>query len=168
MGTQAGTSAGDGSVAARTSSATQAGERAATEVEPEAGEAEGPHIGPTLLIVEDQPHLLRLLVQVFTRAGFRVLPASDGQLALDVFERHKDDMAAAFVDVGIPPYGVPRVLDGMLALRQDLGIVLMSGDNLDAGLHARLAGCGGRFIRKPFAGAAAVQTVREVLGGAAG
>ena len=168
MGTQAGTSAEDGSGTARTDSATTVGERAATEVETEAGEAEGSHVGPTLLIVEDQPHLLRLLVRVFTRAGFRVLSASDGQLALDVFERHKDDMAAAFVDVGIPPYGVPQVLDGMLALRRDLGIVLMSGDNLDADLRERLAGCGGRFIRKPFAAEAAVRVVREVLGEAAG
>jgi DNA-binding NtrC family response regulator len=154
VGTQAGAGAGNGAVTARTSSG--------------AAEAEASHVGPTVLIVEDEAHLLRLLVRVFSGAGFRVLSASDGRSALDVFEQHRDEIAAVFVDAGISPNGAPQLLDGLFALREDLGVVLMSGDNLDEALHARLADCGGRFIRKPFAGEAAVRTVREVLEGAAG
>jgi DNA-binding NtrC family response regulator len=168
VATQAGAGAGNGGVTARTSSGAKAGERVGAQVGAEPTEAEGSHFGPTVLIVEDEPHLLRLLARVFGLAGFRVLSASDGRSAVEVFEQHRDEIAAAFVDVGIPPQGAPQLLDDLFALRPDLGIVLMSGDNLDAELNARLVGCGGRFIRKPFAGAAAVQTVREVLGGAAG
>ena len=53
----------------------------------------------------------------------------------------------------IPPEGVEPLLSGMLRLRDDVGVVLTSGDELGARLRARLEALGGVFLRKPFSAA---------------
>ena len=117
---------------------------------------------PTLLIADDEPQLLRLLVRVFERAGFRVLPAADGALAIAIFEEHAREVCAAVLDVLIPPGGVAEILDALHATRPGLGVVLTSGDEIGSDLRSRLDACRGRFLRKPFSLEALVAAVGEV------
>jgi DNA-binding NtrC family response regulator len=119
----------------------------------------------TILIVDDEPHLLRLLVRVFEREDFTVLSAAAGDRALEVFSAHADEIDAVVLDVIIPPRGAGEVLDGVLARRPDVGLVLVSGDQPPADVEARLEACAGRFLRKPFLPRELVEAVAEVCAG---
>ena len=117
-----------------------------------------------MLVVDDEPQLLRLLVRVLEKRGFRVLAASDAIAAAELFEAHRDEVRAALLDVVIPPEGVEPLLSGMLRLRDDVGVVLTSGDELGARLRARLEALGGVFLRKPFSPETAAAALRRVAG----
>lgn len=61
-----------------------------------------------ILIAEDEKDLRKLLYDQLTDAGYDVVQASDGKLALDLFESEKPDMA--ILDVMMP------VMDGLSVL----------------------------------------------------
>lgn len=118
---------------------------------------------PTVLVVDDEPQLLRLLIRVFEKRGFRVLSAPDAESAAQLFEQHHVELVAALLDVVIPPARVEPLLSRMLALRDDVGIVLTSGDALPSLLQERLGALGGVFLRKPFSPGAAHAALLEVM-----
>jgi len=116
----------------------------------------------TILIVDDEPQILRLLVRVFEREGFRVLSAADGAEAVALFEAHADEIDLMVLDVIIPPGGAGEVLDAVLPRRPDLQLVLVSGDQLAPELRERIAERDAVFVRKPFVPRVLAQTVREM------
>ena len=116
----------------------------------------------TLLIVDDEPQLLRLLVRFFEKPGCRIFTASDAQEAWTVFEAHRDEIDAVLLDVVIPPNGVDPLLSRMLGLREDVGVVLASGAELDEALRERLDALGGVFLLKPFSPDAAHEAIARV------
>jgi DNA-binding response OmpR family regulator len=122
----------------------------------------------TILIVDDEPQLLRLLVRVFEREGFTVLSADTGDKAIDVFLAHESAIDALVLDVVIPPRGAADVLDCILARRSRIGLVLASGDDPPADLRARVEGLGGRFLRKPFLPGDLVNAVSEAVAASSG
>jgi len=105
----------------------------------------------TVLIVDDEPQVLRLLVRVFERAGHRVLSAANGDAAVEVFTAHAEEIELLLLDVVIPPDGAGAVLERVLNDDARFSLVLTSGDELDEALRARLDAFGGHFVRKPFA-----------------
>jgi DNA-binding NtrC family response regulator len=116
----------------------------------------------TILIVDDEPHLLRLLVRIFEREGYRVLSTDAGDAALETFAAHEAEIDALVLDVIIPPRGGGEVLDAVLARRPGIGVVLASGDQLPEDMARTLAGTRGRFLRKPFLPSDLVESVRAV------
>ena len=55
----------------------------------------------TILIVEDEEMLRDLLKTFLTGSGY-VLTAQDGEEGLDVFRRHRNDIALILSDMGLP------------------------------------------------------------------
>jgi two-component system sensor histidine kinase RpfC len=117
----------------------------------------------TVLVVDDEPQLLRLLVRVFEKRGFRVLSALDADAAAEIFDRHHAEIDAALLDIVIPPAGVEPLLSRMLGLREDVGVVLTSGDELPPALGERLEALGGVFLRKPFSPDVARAALLQVM-----
>lgn len=104
----------------------------------------------TILVVDDEPALLRVVVTVLERQGYTVLSASAGDEAIKLFDERSDEIDGVVLDVVIPPDGVEAVLAHMLAVRPDLMVIVSSGDTLVAPLSERMREQGGVFLRKPF------------------
>lgn len=104
----------------------------------------------TILVVDDEPPLLRLVGRVLKRQGFTVLSAANGDEAINLFDKHLDSIDAVLLDVLIPPNGVAEVMDHMTAARADLVVVLSSGDVPAPDVVERIKRHGGVFLRKPF------------------
>ena len=101
--------------------------------------------------------------RVLERAGYEVLEAPDGVLALEAFSKHGDRIAVAVLDAAIAPRGCEEILDRIVGERPEVGIVIASGDALDDVTHARLVACDGVFLRKPFAPEALLRAVEDSL-----
>jgi len=56
----------------------------------------------TVLVVEDEPAMVRLLTRAFMRKGYRVLAALDGAEAIDLYQRHQDEIDVVLMDLGLP------------------------------------------------------------------
>jgi two-component system cell cycle sensor histidine kinase/response regulator CckA len=117
----------------------------------------------TILVVEDEPQLLRLIVRVLERASFAVLSARDGDQATEIFTQHADEIDAVILDVIIPPGGAREVMDAIREKRPDLPLMLSSGDQLEPALEERLSESGGRFLRKPYVPKTLLHETQELL-----
>ena len=103
-----------------------------------------------ILVVDDEPPLLRLVVRVLERQGYSVLTASDGDQAIELFDKYVDSIDVVLLDIVIPPNGIAGVMEHMVSARDDLVVVLTSGDIPEPALTAKIKECGGVFLRKPF------------------
>ena len=69
-------------------------------------------IGETILIVEDEAHMLELVQLSAEKRGFRVFTAHDGEQAIEVYQKHSKE-----IDVVVLDWGLPR-LDGGAVFRK--------------------------------------------------
>jgi signal transduction histidine kinase/CheY-like chemotaxis protein len=125
--------------------------RARGAVEPEVAER-GDEVSPgsgTILLVEDEEAVRRLVRRELEAAGYAVLEASDGVHALEV----ATDSAAAIdllvTDVVMPRMGGGLLAAALLAEHPDVGVLYLSGypDERVAGSQELPPG---EFLQKPF------------------
>jgi signal transduction histidine kinase/ActR/RegA family two-component response regulator len=83
--------------------------------------------GSTILIVEDEVRALDLLSKVLLRQGYKIFKASDGEMALQVFEQHKHDIDAVLLDFGLPKITGTDVLHSIKRSKPGLPVVIASG-----------------------------------------
>ena len=117
----------------------------------------------TILIVDDEPALIRLVSRVLERKGYATLVASDGDEAIAEFEKHKDTIDGVILDVVIPSGGGGAVLAHLAAARPDLMVILSSGDEPNDEMSARIEEYGGVFLRKPYLPKALIKLVESEL-----
>lgn len=118
----------------------------------------------TLLVVDDEPQLLRLMTQVLERGGYRVVSAADGDDAVSILQEQADSLCGAVIDVFIPPRGSAEVIDALHAARPELGFIVVSGAPLEPDMAHRVEAMGARFLMKPFRPSALIETVAELMG----
>jgi CheY-like chemotaxis protein len=121
------------------------------------------HGAETVLVVEDEESVRRLLSQVLRMRGYQVLEAADGEQALALFCEGGAGIQLVLTDVIMPRMGGPELAARLLELRPDLPLVFMSGypDAQFSGIDPRSAGR--RFLRKPLMPEALASAIREAL-----
>lgn len=118
----------------------------------------------TVLVVEDEDELRRLMVEVLEEMGYRVLAAGSGEEAQRrVAEVGSDAIDLLLVDLVMPDVRGPELVAKLRRMLGDLPIVYMSGymDSADAEELREMADA--RFIEKPFDGLTLAHTVRGAL-----
>lgn len=128
----------------------------------EASRADGRPGPRSILVVEDEPQLLELMVRVLEREGWRVRTASGADEAAAAIAADAS-LAAAVVDMAIRPTGARPVLEAALQCERPPGLVLASGDLLAPDLRDLLEACRGVFLAKPFAPAAFLDAVERSI-----
>jgi CheY-like chemotaxis protein len=58
--------------------------------------------GETILFVDDEVKQLRLMQRFLEESGYHVLIAKDGVEAVDLYTRHKEEIALVILDFGLP------------------------------------------------------------------
>jgi two-component system alkaline phosphatase synthesis response regulator PhoP len=114
----------------------------------------------TVLVVDDEPEIVRILRDYLERAGFKVLTASDGEAAVAAARREKPDLVV--LDLGLPS------LDGLdvaRALRRDgeVPIIMLTARSEETDRVAGLELGADDYVAKPFSPREVVARVRAVL-----
>ena len=141
---------------------------AATELEEGHGaadQAEHPAAkeGEVVLVVEDDPMVLRLAVQLLTRLGYQTLDASDAPSALSILEQG-GRIDLLFTDVVLPKGMNGTALAAEAERRRPgLRVLYMSGYTADAIIHHGVLDRGVHLLTKPFRRAELARKVRLVL-----
>ena len=81
----------------------------------------------TIMLVEDEPAIRRLLGTALRRSGYTVLEAASGQEAIDSFETHQNDVSLLITDVRMPQMTGPELIRRLRASRPDLKVLCISG-----------------------------------------
>jgi len=121
----------------------------------------------TILLVEDEPMVGRLLVEFLELCGYKVIQTHNGQEALDICEKGQQEFQMLITDVVMPHMG-GRVLSGQVRKKlPNVPILFMSGYTDENLVRGALALSHTSFIQKPFAFDTLVHKVREMLDAAA-
>jgi len=117
----------------------------------------------TLLLVEDEPLILRMTKRILSELGYTVLAASDGLEALEVLGRHAGDVQLLITDVVMPKMSGRELAARVTALRPDIRVLYSSGYPADAIGDDGVLGDDINFLAKPYLPSKLADTVRELL-----
>jgi len=115
---------------------------------------------PAILVVDDEPNIVRLARDYLERAGFSVSTAADGPAALRQARERKPDLV--ILDLGLP--GIDG-LDVARALRRDssVPIIMLTARTEESDKLVGLELGADDYVTKPFSPKELVARVRAVL-----
>lgn len=115
----------------------------------------------TVLVVDDEDEVRRLLVDVLRLGAYQVLEARNGEQALEVAAAHSGPLDLLVTDMVMPHLGGTELADELHATQPDLKVLFMSGySDKD---RARPLREGEEFIAKPFLPGELFVRVKRVL-----
>lgn len=113
-----------------------------------------------LLLVDDEPSILRLLASYLTRNGYEVTSATSGAEALDHFRQAERAFQLAVIDRTLPDLPGDQLAHQLLTQQPDLPVLLTSGYPVDITEFAprRVA-----YLQKPFLPAKLLEALQQLL-----
>ncbi|MBI5283150.1 MAG: PAS domain S-box protein [Candidatus Solibacter usitatus] len=117
----------------------------------------------TVLLVEDQPEVLRFAAQALAVFGYRILTAGSPVEALAICQEPGQRIDLVLTDVVMPGLSGRELARQLESLRPEIKVLYMSGfTGDDIARHGVLAE-GARFLPKPFTPGQLASKVRTVL-----
>ncbi len=137
-----------------------------TPDEEESGEQALPEHGArrneTVLVVEDEPVVRALIVEVLRELGYRALEADDGPAGLAMLESNQR-IDLLVTDIGLPGLNGRQIVEAGRQLRPSLRVLFMTGYAETAAMAPGFLEPGMTMITKPFAMDALALRIRECL-----
>jgi two-component system, chemotaxis family, CheB/CheR fusion protein len=112
----------------------------------------------TILLVEDEPMLLKLNREVLESYGFRVLTATNGAEALELARAQPGPIHLVVSDVRMPQVDGCELAERLPSVRPDVPVLLVSGHPGESRVPI-----GVPFMAKPFTPSQLVARMRELL-----
>ncbi|MFP4476006.1 MAG: PAS domain S-box protein [Desulfatibacillaceae bacterium] len=119
----------------------------------------------TILVVEDQPQVLKLTKNILVRAGYRVLAMGGPEAALEQVEMYSKSIDLVLTDVVMPDMNGKDLVKKLESVRPGIRALFMSGYTENVIAKHGVLDDGINFLPKPFTAAALTAKVREVLEG---
>ena len=102
-----------------------------------------------MLLVEDEPQLSMVAKALLQALGFSVLEATNGKVALELYQKHADYITMVLTDIGMPVMDGYQLIHELKMLNPELPIVVSSGfsdTEVASHIHATIAG----VVSKPY------------------
>ena len=117
----------------------------------------------TILIGEDDTQVRNLLKEVLSNAGYIIIEAMDGNDAVEVFQKHKDNVHLLILDVIMPKKNGKEVYAEIKNVKSDIKVIFVSGYSEDIIYKKGILEVGLNFISKPVSPDELLIKVRDVL-----
>ncbi|MFZ2634002.1 MAG: PAS domain S-box protein [Desulfosalsimonadaceae bacterium] len=117
----------------------------------------------TILLVEDEPAILKMTTMMLERMGYRVMAANTPGEAIRLAEAHPAEIHLLMTDVVMPEMNGRDLAKNLLSLYPHLKRLFMSGYTADVIAHHGVLEDGVYFIQKPFTKKALADMLRGVL-----
>jgi signal transduction histidine kinase/CheY-like chemotaxis protein len=117
----------------------------------------------TILLVEDEDAVRRMIRVVLAKTGYTVLEARDAMAALQICARPEQRIDLLLTDVVMPHMNGRELADRVVRMRPGLRVLFMSGYARDAIVRDGLLEPGIEFMAKPVTPQELIRKVGEVL-----
>ncbi|MEQ8220860.1 MAG: response regulator [Candidatus Eremiobacterota bacterium] len=119
--------------------------------------------GETILLAEDEEQIRRMGKRILEERGYRVITASDGEEALNMYNNYKDDINLLFLDVIMPKKSGKAVYDRIREANPSIKCLFTSGYS-DTAVHKNfILDQGLKLIQKPYQKDLLLGMVRQLL-----
>lgn len=117
----------------------------------------------TILAVDDETDVLRLLQRILTEEGYEVVSAKSGDAAIQAFKSMEHPPDLLLTDVVMPGMSGPMLCDQLRALCPDLKVLFISGYDDRHVVRRYVVEQGFHLITKPFTMKSLRQAIESVL-----
>jgi PAS domain S-box-containing protein len=117
----------------------------------------------TILLVEDEPSILRMTRMMLEKKGYTVIPAISPAEAMEKAKNHSGTIDLLMTDVIMPEMNGKDLAGKIIILHPGIKLLFMSGYTADIIGHQKIMEAGSAFIQKPFSMADMTEKVRELL-----
>lgn len=118
----------------------------------------------TILVVDDEPEIRKLVSAMVTAFGYAVLTADSGEHALTLYKHHKDPIEMLITDVVQPGMSGPMLADKLTALQPDLKVLYISGYDNTQVVQKYVVEKGHSLLPKPFTAGEIRAKMQQILG----
>ena len=116
-----------------------------------------------ILLVEDEPAILKMTAEILQRQGHRVLAAATAAEAIRLATEHPDEIHLLITDVIMPDLNGRSLAQKLMSLHPRLKCLFMSGYTADVIAHQGVLEPGTQFLQKPFSIRELVSIVQKTL-----
>ena len=117
----------------------------------------------TILIVEDDDAVRRMVKAILERSGYTVIEAANGRKAVEAVEAHVAPIHLLITDLVMPHISGREVAETLAPLKPGMRVLFMSGYAEDMIVRQGVESAAADFLHKPFSLTALTGKVREVL-----
>jgi DNA-binding NtrC family response regulator len=117
----------------------------------------------TILLVEDEVALRRLMQRTLERYGYTVLNAQSVSDAMALAEEHKERIELLVSDVVMPGLSGPALAQRLVRLRPTMKVLYVSGFTRHAAVDGASVSSRTAFLAKPFTPHMLATSVRQAL-----
>lgn len=118
----------------------------------------------TILVVDDEPQVLRITARILRARGYTVVEANGALEALRVAQEHPGELHLILTDLNMPEMNGRDLVAKLLPLHPRASGLFMSGFAADVLSTAGLSEDAAKFIEKPFSTPTLLAKVRQALG----
>ena len=116
----------------------------------------------TILVVEDDENVRKLVHSVLTTLGYTVVLAEDGEAGVAVFHEHCHEISLVLMDVIMPKKSGRQACDEIRRLHPGVKVIYTSGYTADHFTHEEFDGIT-EFVMKPIKPRELALKIREML-----
>jgi two-component system, cell cycle sensor histidine kinase and response regulator CckA len=117
----------------------------------------------TILFVDDEGTILQIGKQLMERLGYRVIEATSGPAAIEIFEKDRESVHLVILDMIMPGMSGRETYDRLREIDPNVKVLLSSGYSINGQAKKILdRGCKG-FIQKPYDLRDLSKRVRQIL-----
>ena len=117
----------------------------------------------TVLVVDDEPEVRKLVSAMVTQFGYSVLTADSGEHALTLYKNHKEPIELLITDVVAPGMSGPMLADKLTAIQPDLKVLYISGYDNTHVVQKYVVEKGHELLTKPFTVVEMQNKIRQML-----
>ena len=118
----------------------------------------------TILVVDDEPHVLKLMAAMLAHHGYQVLPACGGEEAVKIFEQNADGINLVVTDVVMPGMSGPMLAERLTTMQPSLRVLFVSGYYDTHVVQSYVVKKGFELLTKPLTLDTLGQKIHEILG----
>jgi PAS domain S-box-containing protein len=119
----------------------------------------------TVLVVEDEPAVLRFAAQLLERSGYTVLRATNGDEAVELARQYPERIDLLFSDLVMPGLTGHETASAVRATRPEIRQLFASGYSEEMNVNPGALPLGYAFVAKPYTVDTLLRAVREGLSG---
>jgi len=117
----------------------------------------------TILVVDDEPEIRKLVGAMVSQTGYTILTADSGEHAIKLYKNNKGPIDLLITDVVAPGMSGPMLADKLTELQPDLKVLYISGYDNTHVVQKYVVEKGHALLSKPFTVEQIKTKVRELL-----
>lgn len=119
--------------------------------------------GETVLVVDDEAHIVKICSRLLKAMGYQVCTATSGKEAVELVQQNPHQFSLVLLDLVMPGMDGGQTFDAMRQVSPSIKVILSSGYSVEGEATEILErGCNG-FLQKPYSVASLSAKIREVL-----